>query len=496
MKTKLLLGIAFSFSAYLLAITNQALAQATVTDFNNVYTVDVEPIKLIVFKFNLPSSVDVTGCTYNFSGTNAQNLTSSPVPNTVNNIGVRFNNVNANGSVTATLSSCNTATSNGVSATYSKPIRYLGNLGNLSLNGSAVNPQPVGCGTQTVTLSVGAATNATLYSWNVSNLPGWSIVSGQGTNVITATTSAGSGGTIQVTATRGDASEVSSSQSLVVSRPELTGVSITGSNQGCFNQSGTYSLVGAPAGASVTWNASGPLTLAGSTSTNATINYGSSYGGGNVLATVQDGCGHIANPELAVGVGVPYIGSVQYDGSPNTGPMAAASGSTHYMVASVSNSPTVTYTLGTTTLNGDINISLYGVNYGTAAIYVYGSYGYGAVNIGASNVCGSSSANLILYIPSSYRIASNPARESLDVIFTDTKSLEALPDQMEIVSEKTMKPVQVVNIKELFDQGGFKEGNKVNFDIRSLPRGIYYLKVINPRQDKAKQTEMTRILFE
>ncbi|MBC3795155.1 hypothetical protein, partial [Spirosoma utsteinense] len=485
------------FMLCLLVVSSKLSAQSSfsyLVDLNGDYASSVPPNTAISYVFT--STNDLSGCKYNWTASNSENISSGQTISTdVPTFRIVWNNVNGTASATVSTYNCSNTTSNGSSATYSAPIRYLGNIGSVSLNGSTSNPQNLGCGAQTVTLSVGAATNATNYNWNLSGLSGWSIINGQGTNTITATTSAGAGGTVQVTATRNDAPNTSSSNGISVTRPTLTNASLTGGTQGCYNQLGTYSLANLTSGVSTVWSASGPLSIAGSSATGVTINYGGNDGFGAVTAQITDGCNNTVTRTLDVGVGTPNISTINYDGLPNSGPVAANSGSTHYLNVVSSNSPSANYSLGVTNNYGDINVSLSGVNGGNAQIYVYGNSGNSSINVSASNVCGSRSAALIIYIPSGYRAAPNPAKESVAVTFTDTQYQEALPDELEIVSEKTMKSVRSVNVKEIFKKGGFQDSNKINFDIKDLPRGTYYLKVVNPRREKEKQTETVRLVF-
>lgn len=90
----------------------------------------------------------------------------------------------------------------------------------------------------------------------------------------------------------------------------------------------------------------------------------------------------------------------------------------------------------------------------------------------------------------------NPAKDHLIVEFDNSESADALPDALEIVSEKQMKTVRTANVQEVFARKAFKNGKQIEFDIRDLPRGVYYLKVLNPRQEKDKQVEMVRLVFE
>ncbi|MCY7353047.1 MAG: hypothetical protein LH606_20720 [Cytophagaceae bacterium] len=74
--------------------------------------------------------------------------------------------------------------------------------------------------------------------------------------------------------------------------------------------------------------------------------------------------------------------------------------------------------------------------------------------------------------------------------------MEALPDKLELVREETMEVVRSVKIQDEFDRKSLKDTKKVEFNITDLPRGIYYLRVMNSQLEKEKQVEMTRLLFE
>lgn len=67
---------------------------------------------------------------------------------------------------------------------------------------------------------------------------------------------------------------------------------------------------------------------------------------------------------------------------------------------------------------------------------------------------------------------------------------------MYLVSEEQLKTVRRVNISEVYEQRGFRGGNKIDFDIHNLPRGTYYLKVGNSRLEESKRTETIRVLFQ
>lgn len=479
-----------------LLVTSPILAQTSfLRDINNTYNVTVPPNTTVGYVFT--SSVNTAGCTYNWTSTNASGIDdNATIPTAVNSYFYVWKNVNGNASAKVTLANCNDNASNGVNASYSVPIRYLGPIGGISVNPS----NPLACGVRTVVFSSSGAQNATTYTWNYSRLQsqGWTYVSGNGTTQLTMTSSAGTGENVSFTATRNDvdADKLRSATSVTVTRPTLSVPTITGNIQGCYNQSGNYNLSTLPPGVSTIWSVSGPLSLASSTTNGALINYGGNDGFGTISAQITDGCNNTATGTLSVGVGIPNISTIKWDGNANSGPVPANSGSTHYFNVSSSNAPSANYSLNVSNNYGNINTSLSGVNGGNAQVYVYGSYGNSAININGNNVCGNKSSTFIIYIPSSFRASPNPAKESLTIAFTDTKYQEALPDQLEIISEKTSKIVRSINVREVYDNHKFQENNKIEFDVKDLPRGVYYLKIINPRQEKDKQVETVRLVFE
>lgn len=480
--------------------SNANIASAQLRDFNNEYASSAPPNKAITYYFATSTRMD--GCTFTWTPTNAQDyLDQTPVSTVNSTFYCKWKNVNQNASLQVSLSGCTFSETNGATGSYSVPIRYLGDIGPISLNGSTSNPQSVNCGSQSVSLSVGAVTNATSYTWDLSNLTGWSINSGQGTNTITATTSGGASGVINVAAKRSDAPDVSSVSNTNITRPNnLSGISITGNSQGCYNQSGTYSLSNSNSIVSTAWSVSSPLTIVSSSTSSALVNYGGNDSYGTLTAQLTDGCNNTASRSFPIGVGSPNISTINWNGNANNGPAPAPSGSTNYLNVSSSNSPSANYSLNVANNYGNISTSLYGVNGGNAQVYVYGTQGNSTISINASNVCGSKSSSLTVYIPYSYgygyMAAPNPAQESLAITFTDTQSQDALPDQIDIVSEKTSKSVRSINIKDAIKNHGLKDGNKAVFDIKDLPRGTYYLKIINPRQEKDKKIETVRVLFE
>lgn len=65
------------------------------------------------------------------------------------------------------------------------------------------------------------------------------------------------------------------------------------------------------------------------------------------------------------------------------------------------------------------------------------------------------------------------------VEFDNATTKEALPDQIELFSEKSTKAVRFANLSEQFEQKTFQDSKKTGSDVRDLPRGTYYLHIKN-----------------
>jgi hypothetical protein len=157
---------------------------------------------------------------------------------------------------------------------------------------------------------------------------------------------------------------------------------------------------------------------------------------------------------------------------------------------------TTTYSYSVVGGSGTMVATISSINGGSCIINVSGGSGNRSIRIVTTNACGSATRDIVLFKTSSFRVFPNPTKSTLSVEFDYTEMMEALPDQMEIISEKTLKTDRSVNLKDIFDKKAFREGNKVDFDISALPRGTYYLRVTNSREEKSKQAQTTRLIFE
>ena len=254
--------------------------------------------------------------------------------------------------------------------------------------------------------------------------------------------------------------------------------------------------------ANLVWQASGGVTVNSSgtftqnNATNSSVNVALNSPGTVIVYATIPGCNNLQGPSSqSVYFGRPQIANVTIDNVVNPGPYPVSSGSTHYISTTSAFNYVPSYSLSTSTNSGDLTLSLTGVNYGNAEIYAYGSVGNASINITASNSCGSDYRSVTFYIPPTYGIAPNPAQNKMAVSFASTDDETTLPDRLDIVSEKDMRTVKSVDVKEVYRKKTFRNGNEIGFDVSDLARGTYYLRVTNSQQTKDKQVEMTRLIL-
>ena len=110
----------------------------------------------------------------------------------------------------------------------------------------------------------------------------------------------------------------------------------------------------------------------------------------------------------------------------------------------------------------------------------------------SNNVCGSNSRSVLFYVNNcGYRLASNPAQNTITLTFDEPKHYESLPYLAELYSEKSTVPVSTIKQVEGKESIDLVDSNKLGFDVSKLPRGTYYLHLhfrsrINQEADKIR----------
>lgn len=254
--------------------------------------------------------------------------------------------------------------------------------------------------------------------------------------------------------------------------------------------------------ANLIWQGSGGVTINGSgtfTQTNATsssVNLQFASRGLLEVFTQVPGCENRRSTAQSVYFGTPQITDAIINNVANASPYGVPSGSLNFVTVRSAFNQNPFYTYTTNTNFGDIRLTVNGGGgSGSCTVQVAGSTGNAALNITATNSCGSDNTSIIFFIPSSFRVASNPAQSNLTVTFSDTETDVALPDQLELVSERQIKSVLSVDVKDIFKRKAFKNGSDIMLDVSRLERGTYYLRAINPRLAANKQQYPVRIIL-
>lgn len=253
--------------------------------------------------------------------------------------------------------------------------------------------------------------------------------------------------------------------------------------------SNTYQAIGGSVNGNWTWTTSPNINL--NTTTGQTVTATPTGNGiGWIEITQTVGCPITFRRYLTTGP--PQIGYIAVDGQPTSNATLCVNN-----FASVEALP-IDY-------NSSYNWSLsnsgnaYLTNYGSASTafnaYIADCY---YLTLQITNACGSTQTGVTICAQNCfarYIVYPNPAKDYVTVEFENIDNADALPDEIALISEKSTNPIKTVNVQESFNRKTFKNGNQVQFDIRDLPRGIYYLHIKNSRRQD-KKLDIIRILLE
>lgn len=168
----------------------------------------------------------------------------------------------------------------------------------------------------------------------------------------------------------------------------------------------------------------------------------------------------------------PSLDNVTVDGSSNVStPIFIDPGSHTIYVAPSTNNTTYSYSViypsnSSVQLYPNGNYCQFNTNGATGSFYI---------RISATNSCGTTTRDLVFVVQSGYRAYSNPTKDYLSITFDNAKNLEGLPDSIELLPETSTKAVKGVVLKDIYDKNAFKNGDTVEFDVRTLTKGTYYL---------------------
>lgn len=119
------------------------------------------------------------------------------------------------------------------------------------------------------------------------------------------------------------------------------------------------------------------------------------------------------------------------------------------------------------------------------------------LTVNASNSCGTNGRSVIFQVNScGFRVFPNPAQTTLAIEFENPEMIESIPDLIEIQEEKSQKIVKSKDIKAIKDKekNNPKAFSKIDFDVKDLPRGVYYVQIIFDGT-KQKSKESVRVIL-
>jgi len=489
---------------FIFILASHAYAQLTILCMTEACG-NVTPGATYVYQASNPSFTSCTGiasCRFKWEVTNGvilNNNSSSFEMDGLFSVNVRWNNTSGNGTLKVTTSNSAACTScPGAFKDISFPIRYLGVPGNIKINGTAyTGTYNLPCNSTPLTLSVDAATNATNYTWT---LPGGWTYTGSG-STITATPTAGAGGTITVTATRSDAPGLSTAKQLIIVRPQVgQGISgIIGNDYICSGTQ-TYSLSGVPAsGTTINWSKSGNgINLPGST-TGSSVNVGffTNEQNNTLTATITDACGTggAGVRTKTVRAGIFTTTGFTVDGPSDICPYSGSNYETYYSIAGSVPSALVSNISWNYSSQWPFGYSPSGNDF--KLVTPSSGFGMAWVEVGILNECGYSAVNRknVYELPSGsctsfIAVSPNPATEILTLEFGALTSVEDLPESMTLFSENAAVAKQTIHRADLI----FRDHSKVDIDVRTLARGVYFLHLQDSRW-KSKEAKKIRIVL-
>ncbi len=264
---------------------------------------------------------------------------------------------------------------------------------------------------------------------------------------------------------------------------------ISGPNIICT--SGTFTLEIIPNVTRV-WTSSNTSLLTINSSTGVATKVGTSSGNVTITMTYSSSMASYAITKN-IWVGTPDVSTIKYDNGIGAGTSNYVSPNTTHTVY-LDQQNVINGNVSTTNWNPNPNV---GYGYGTA----FSQFNFNLTSgssitfnpVSAINSCGTSNRTLAFIANSSFKIAPNPAKDVLKIIFDNVEYLDALPVQIELYSESSLKVVKSISIAQVYNEKLFVEGNVLAIDVRDLPRGIYYLRIVPNKNvdDDVKQIRVS-----
>lgn len=266
---------------------------------------------------------------------------------------------------------------------------------------------------------------------------------------------------------------------------------INGPSQFCTTA--TYQIPNLPSGATVTWSATGSISISGSTTANPVSVSKSIDGTGTLTATVSTACGSF-NLSKMINTGAPTLGMPSFTNLDNQNPYWCSNNSGNSFTVE-SNDLSSTYEARLLTYP---SLNVYASNnnaYPGFDVFGYVPPGYYVFQLRATNACGTS-AWVETEVESVYctsdwesnnlNVYPNPVEETLTITYSSTEGMQAFKLSKTASEEKHLL---------LFDDKGkevkkdmMKAGEtKLEWDIKNFPSGRYFLHIKEGKEVVKKQ---------
>ena len=297
------------------------------------------------------------------------------------------------------------------------------------------------------------------------------------------------------TFTTGQASRFQSAlNSLSVLQP-VQQISIAVSGPSAICSATNFTLLGVPPGATITWSTSSNIQIVsgqGTSSTNLQPSSGGS-GTGTITATASI-CGTTYNTSIFyVNVGAPVISSFKVNGQPFTNGNICKNSQQSIEALPFNSFNSYTWSIS----SGVASHASLSSSGNTALFQAYYAECFG-VSVTAQNACGSVQTGLSFCAQNcfaKYTVQPNPVKDQFAVEFDQTDNAAALPDELDLLSESSLRPLRTVDVQAEYKNNRLINGNSIVLNVKDLPRGTYYLHIKNSRNSESP-VDKIRIILE
>jgi hypothetical protein len=335
-----------------------------------------------------------------------------------------------------------------------------------------ISGPPRACPGEEATYSIANVSRATSYVWTPPS--GVTLLSGQGSNVITVRFESGfTGGSMAVSGVNqcGVSPQRTKTLSLnILSAPS----SIAGFRNGVCGMSGVvYSIPAVNGATSYLWTVPAGASLIGAANgTSVVVDFSGNFSSGSISVKALNLCGSGATRTVTV-VGRPVVAG------PISGPVSVCTGSSiQYSIPTVNGASSYTWTapIGAVVSSGQ----------GTKSITVtYGATPFTGlrVNVSAANACGSSNLNLFNVVATNCPRFGNSNSNSLHAYpnpFTDRVQVQFDAD---VESESNLRLINMIGEIVISRTLQLQSGTQlIELDAGTIPSGTYLLELESNQQ--------------